>query len=434
MSWEVLLPDELAARAASLARDVAARLREPDRLATAASSAPRQGGRPAYAAWYPHELARGFAGLAVAWSYYESCFPDEDWGVIGHRHLEMAARAVEEQPHLPAGLFSGLSGLGFAALSLSGEGRHYRGLLKAIDDVLLPRARALADRISGRESGCSVHDFDLISGLTGVGTYLLSRRAAARSATLRRVLTSLVHLARDRDPPAWHTPPHLLQEEIRQRYPRGNLNCGLAHGIPGPLALFALAELNGVHVEGTADSIDRIASWLADHRLDDAWGVNWPTAVPIEPNGAGSGPSRAAWCYGNPGIARSLWLAGQVRNRAAYRELAIAAMESVYRRPPSARRIDSPTFCHGVAGLLQITLRFAHDTGLPLFRDAAANLAEQLFAAHEPDSLLGYRTVEADGRTVDQVGLLDGAAGVALVLLAAASPMEPTWDRLFLLA
>jgi hypothetical protein len=30
--------------------------------------------------------------------------------------------------------------------------------------------------------------------------------------------------------------------------------------------------------------------------------------------------------------------------------------------------------------------------------------------------------------------LLDGAPGVALVLLAAATPVEPTWDRLFLLS
>jgi hypothetical protein len=109
-------------------------------------------------------------------------------------------------------------------------------------------------------------------------------------------------------------------------------------------------------------------------------------------------------------------------------------MAAVYRRPVSARDIDSPTFCHGVAGLLQVTLRFEHDTGLPLFAAAAADLTEQLLAAYEPHSLLGFRAVEPGGSRVDQAGLLDGAPGVALVLLAAATDVPPAWDRLFLLA
>ena len=34
---------------------------------------------------------------------------------------------------------------------------------------------------------------------------------------------------------------------------------------------------------------------------------------------------------------------------------------------------------------------------------------------------------------VDDSGLLNGAAGIALALLAAATPVEPVWDRLLLL-
>jgi hypothetical protein len=109
-------------------------------------------------------------------------------------------------------------------------------------------------------------------------------------------------------------------------------------------------------------------------------------------------------------------------------------MEAVYRRPLNARQIDSPTFCHGVAGLQQITLRFANETGAPFFVDAARTLHRQIMDAYEPQSLLGFRNLEPGGRPIDQPGLLDGAAGVALVLLAAASPVEPAWDALFLLS
>jgi hypothetical protein len=109
-------------------------------------------------------------------------------------------------------------------------------------------------------------------------------------------------------------------------------------------------------------------------------------------------------------------------------------MEAVYRRPVAARCIDSPTFCHGMAGLLQVTSRFANDTRLPVFAKAAADLTECLLSAYEPDSLLGFRNWEPGGTRVDHAGLLDGAPGVLLALLAAATDVEPAWDRAFLLA
>jgi hypothetical protein len=231
-------------------------------------------------------------------------------------------------------------------------------------------------------------------------------------------------------------------EEIMVRlYPNGNLNCGLAHGIPGPLGLMALALRSGVEVNGLKESIDRIANWLSQNRVDDAWGVNWPTAVPLAPEGGSAAgypppaaPSRSAWCYGGPGVARALWLAGEALDNPGYRELAVEAMKAVYLRPVWWRRIDSPTFCHGVAGLLQTTLRFANDTGSPPFAEAAETLTEQLLSLYDPDSLLGYRSLEPGGQGVDQPALLDGAPGVVLVLLAAATDADPTWDKLFLLS
>jgi hypothetical protein len=249
--------------------------------------------------------------------------------------------------------------------------------------------------------------------------------------------------------PRWHTPPGLLWDaEMREVYPYGNLNCGLAHGIPGPLALLSLELRSGSSSPGLPQAIERIADWLCRNRCDDTWGVNWPTAVPIvNPNvtinssgrvgrseAAPDGPSRCAWCYGSPGVARALWLAGEALGRDDYRELAIAAMEAVFRRPITVRRIDSPTFCHGVAGLLAITLRFANDTGATVFTDASRILTLQLLKGYQPDSLLGFRNIEFADREIDQPGLLDGAPGAALVLLAAATNVDPTWDRLFLLS
>ena len=81
-----------------------------------------------------------------------------------------------------------------------------------------------------------------------------------------------------------------------------------------------------------------------------------------------------------------------------------------------------------------MTSTFARATGDDGFRRAAAGMAAGLLAGFDPASPLGYRDVETGGRLIDQPGLLTGAPGVALALLGAASPAEPAWARLFLLA
>jgi len=429
-----------------VARTVATRLNTPELLGRAISESPRQSSFPNKNCWSPYSLSQGYAGLALLCGYVDACFPAERWDLKARDHLQSAAQAAEAIPGLPIGIFSGLSGVAFAAWQLSRGGKRYLRLLDTLDDSISFRAIAAARTIRGRH-GVSFAEFDAISGLAGVGAYLLSRRDDPRMMTaLTSVVQGLLDLLSGAGPlPRWHTPAHLLGDaDARRLYPHGNLNVGLAHGVPAPLALLSMVHAAGVPVPGLAEAIARTADWLCENRLDDKWGVNWPSTLALaETNGGGlqalsarpgvDGPSRCAWCYGSPGVARTLWLAGEALDRDDYRDLAVAAMRAVFLRPIAVRRIDSPTFCHGVAGLLQIALRFSHDMG-GAFAEESGALVEQLLDAYEPESVLGFRHLETKDRVMDQPGLLEGAQGVALALLAAATSAEPTWDRLFLLS
>jgi lantibiotic biosynthesis protein len=431
-----------------VARDVAVRLSNSDRISISAEQTLSQSPESTPRKWQADSLAHGYAGLALLWRSADECLPGEAWDRVGHDHLRRAALAAEKRTHVDHSSFSGLCGLAFASWVLSRQGERYRKALLSIDAALLSLVTTATVSFSqGNLHGVSVSTFDVISGLAGVGRYLLLRSdEVSHRIALEGVLRFLVSLTVEQDGiPRWYTPPQFLAgATIQDAYPQGNLNCGLAHGIPGPLALLSLASRHGIAVEGQTGAIRRVAEWLCQHSFEDRWGLNWPTAVPLglpaSPHSAtesSSGKlkaSRTAWCYGSPGIARSLWLAGDAIGEAVFRNTAITAMEAVYRRPLRARQIDSPTFCHGVAGLQQITLRFAHDTGLPLFAEAACALHRQMIDAYEPESNWGYRNLEPNRHLVDRPGVLDGAAGVALVLLAAATSTEPLWDSIFLLS
>jgi hypothetical protein len=385
----------------------------------------------------PHDVAQGDAGLALAASYFDRCFPDAGWDTIGHGYLVTAVGSLERTEVGP-GLFSGAAGLAFVTSQLSRRGSRYGRLLATLNQELDTEAARLTRTVNSRDAGLAVREFDTISGLAGVTAQLLARPHAAATRGALDALVALVRsTGKDPHPPRWYTPPELFpSEEEKSRYPRGSLNCGLAHGVPGPLAVLALAASDGVPIHGIREAAADVSGWLVTHRRDDRWGVNWPAMVSLPDDGSMiDGPSRAAWCYGAPGVARALWLAGAALGEQSLTELAVEAMARIYERPIRARQIESPTFCHGVAGLLQVTLRFRHDTGLELFDDAACDLVDQILDHFEPDrSVLGFRGIEPGGTRVDQAGLLDGAPGVAMVLLAAALPVEPTWDRLFLLA
>ncbi|MET9611991.1 lanthionine synthetase C family protein [Kitasatospora indigofera] len=440
--WQSAVGDARAASARATAVDLLSRLRDPD-TAEAAGRAGARDGRPR---WTPYSTAQGTCGLTLAFGHLDRCLPGEGWDLVAHHHLARAVGQTARDPVAGLGLFAGLAGMAFTTAYLANGERRYRSLLDDIEDNLYARIPQQLPAVDGQ--GLAVGTFDLVSGWTGVAVHLLSRPPGPhRDRTLGALLSRLVDLCRPCRIPAWHTPHALIADEgMRLRYPGAVANCGLAHGITGPLALLALAHADGPAVPGHTEAIRRAASWLAAQHVDGAHGGGYPSAVAcpsasrssplIAPVGQAPAPSlaRDAWCYGSPGVARALWLAGTALGDGGLTDAAKAALRAVLARPVASRRIDSPGFCHGIAGLLQVTLRFAADTGDEEIGAGARRLVGQLLGEYRPRSPFGYRSVEPDGTRADRVGLLEGTPGIALALLAAANPEPPAWDRFFLLS
>jgi lantibiotic biosynthesis protein len=424
MSWHPVLTDAEAERARAVALEVASRLaaREP---------AAGDGALPG--------LALADSSTALVCAQLDRSFPDAGWDRAGHVHLTAAGRTAERDG-TPLGLFDGVAGLGYAAQRLAAGRTRYGTLLTAIDDAIARGAAASRDRLA-RMSGMPVRAWDLISGITGIGVYLLARREepAARAA-LDEALSALVELMRETNgAPRWATPPEHLYEDMRESAPEGNLNCGLAHGAPGPLALMSLALAEGVEVSGQADAVRGLADWVAGQGRPGRFGPEWPAVIPLgETHRAEQPPARPGWCYGNAGVGRTLWLAGVALDEPELARLAKRAVRAAVERQRMDRPLRAPTLCHGTAGLAQVALRMAADSGAEDLSRDARMLCLELVERFDPDAPLGY-CGEAHMRDLpdakaDDPALLDGAAGPPLVLLAAATAIDPGWDRAMLLS
>lgn len=437
-----MLDEHLHRRALEAIQLLAERLCDPEKVAALVEGTRLHGSSPFL--WEASSLVSGFGSLLLSYLYMAQSFPEQGWEQIARRYARLAAESTHQQSNQQLGLLGGISGL---ALSIN--------LLRQFDNRYNKTSSLLETRIAKlvleypwrrTTAGVADYDYDIISGASGILGYLLSvhsQEPVTQEAiqTLVAYLTWLGTKEDEQGRKRWFIPPsHFQAKYLHEIYPTGYFNVGLAHGIPGPLAALSLAWLAGYQSEEQQAAIRGISDWLIEQQIQDSWGSLWPNGVTLQPSfftrQHGAWFERAAWCYGVPGVARSLWLAGIALNNEELRQLAVTSLESALKRPNGIGDLTSPILCHGLAGLLIICLRFANETESPLIHDTIPILVERILGFCSTEYAFGVQGEDSGTpvAAVDNPGFLTGAAGVLLSLLAVATPIEPLWDRALLIA
>ena len=235
-----------------------------------------------------------------------------------------------------ASLFYGAPAVAFVLHT--GAHPAYAAMLAALDehvnDLTALKLAAAYERIDRGEL-TRPGEYDLISGLTGLGVYHLVRHGPAGSGMTAAVLGYLVALAEPvcrhgESLPGWWsgTGPAGTPDPA---WPGGHLNLGMAHGIAGILALLSGAMRVGIQVDGQAKAVSELCATFDRYRQGSTACPWWPAMITLGEHKRGRANSgrqaRPSWCYGTPGQARAQQLAGlalgdQERMRAAERALA----------------------------------------------------------------------------------------------------------------
>ncbi|MGH3275737.1 MAG: lanthionine synthetase C family protein [Streptosporangiaceae bacterium] len=411
----------MSAVCARQALTVAERLLKPDDVIAAV---------PARAAG---SLAHGLAGTALLHARLSAADPVFARAAAAHwsRAAVQAKQAGNDGPgtyHSPGGLAASLI-----------IGTRYLPDPQSYHDAPAHAARWLSARaldLAGQHRGYLADGrvgtpwrvYDAITGLAGIGRVLLAAVQSGHDAEpgLLAALGTLTAMARTRHGarPGWWTPADQHAGNT-QPDPSGMAATGMAHGIAGPLAFLSLAHLAGYSVAGQDTAITEAARWLLRWRT--AGTGTWPPSVTgTELDTGAAVPAagrRDAWCYGTPGIGRSIALAGQATGDPVLTGAASAAITSLAARPAGQWDVEGPALCHGYAGVLQST--------------SAAQAAQAVTTLFDPGQRFGFRHV-ADQAATDEPGFLVGAAGIALALAdhgdLPAREVPARWDALLLLS
>ncbi len=166
--------------------------------------------------------------------------------------------------------------------------------------------------------------------------------------------------------------------------------------------------------------LDGAVSWLLAHLVDGPGGRTMPSFVAP---GAQPPPARSAWCYGDPGVAVALLLAGRDLDEPAWQQAGVELALRAGRRLPEQSGVTDAGFCHGAAGLGHLFQRMYQLTGEEELAGAATFWIDRTLAMC--DAAAGGAGSDPAPVPWQGPGLLEGAAGIALVLLAACEPAEP---------
>ncbi|HEX2832458.1 MAG TPA: lanthionine synthetase C family protein [Thermoanaerobaculia bacterium] len=402
--WRPLLEGELASRAREAVDSIAAA------LAT--------------------ESARDAADRALLFGYLALTggAPDDanHYAERSGQLLDVAFDALATTPMGPA-LYGGFSGVAWVAEHLAGK---FDETVEGdggeeIDEIL-------EETIAAPWNG----SYDLISGLTGFGVIALER--LPRPSAIRCLEAIVDRLTETAEPSGdgltWFTSPDLLPMTRRERFPHGYYDLGVAHGVPGVIALLSAAYCAAIRPEQARGLIEGAVRWLLSQRLRVSGASCYPAMVAPD---VSARSSRLAWCYGDAGVAATLLHAARAVGVEEWERAALEIATHAAMTELEESGVKDAGLCHGAFGLAHIYNRLFQAGGGDVFAVAARRWYGVGLDMRAPGrGIAGFEewALDSNGSARSGAEFLTGATGIGLALLAGITSVPPMWDRLLLVS
>jgi lantibiotic modifying enzyme len=210
-------------------------------------------------------------------------------------------------------------------------------------------------------------------------------------------------------------------------------NIGLAHGIPSIIVMLSIAyKYTGSTL--ALNMLDKAIDWLCSINNKDSL-FQYPELLVDNVPHKEISKSRLGWCYGDLSVGYSLYLVSRNLKSKKYRNLSLSIIETTLKRDRANGNLTDHTLCHGTTGIAHMYSRLYNFENNPSYLDASLywyNETIRDFNDFDINSIKTSTWYEEDYK--NRSGLFTGITGIALSLISAIHPIEPNWDRCFLLS
>jgi lantibiotic modifying enzyme len=210
-------------------------------------------------------------------------------------------------------------------------------------------------------------------------------------------------------------------------------NLGLAHGLASILKFCIECYRQDTCKKEARLMAQDIIVYFLGHANKDTSRNYFPCFINV--NGELNGYSRLGWCYGDLGIAYVLYQAGAIFSDNQLKTFSLdVLLHSTKRRTIEETSICDGGICHGSAGVAHMYNKIWHYTNETIFKDACDFWIQKTidFSIHKPDSASYKKYISNENKYENSYSLLQGSAGIGLVLISYLTG-DFSWDYCFML-
>ena len=275
----------------------------------------------------------------------------------------------------------------------------------------------------------AVGNYDFLHGATGIAYYLLSKDYIEEQ-----------FFAKFFDALEMLTTKSIFKESIpkfdfnTQQIIPNQINLGLSHGIPSILKYCLECIKKQICIPQATLMARNIMTYIIKHANNDFSKCYYPNQISANSDQTET-YSRLAWCYGDLSIGYILLQSGILFTDKNTIDVANRILKhTITRKTVETTKIADAGVCHGSAGVAHIYNKLWQLTGDVIYREACDYwITATLQFQQYNDTKSGYKMyVQQDGVYRPECGLLEGSAGIGLVLLSYLTN-DSDWDYCLML-
>lgn len=221
---------------------------------------------------------------------------------------------------------------------------------------------------------------------------------------------------------------------VNQENQELEFNISLSHGIPSIINFLTRLYPYLCFRRETEEMLHQAVNYIQSFKGKEKNSISlFPNRVTKE--GEISWNSRLGWCYGDLGIAVSLWNYAKVTGDVSLKNEVIAIVqEGAKRRTAEETLVFDAGVCHGSFGNAQLFNYFYNETSIPAFFDAAVFwINEGMSRQTDPKEYAGFMRLEYPDQWVGDLTLLGGISGIGLSILSHIT-RDNSWDKCLFLS